>query len=65
MSGDTTDRPNAEDGALRAARPVSSGKVRCPACHGTITGTKRGKKWLERALAVHEQTCPGRHANRC
>ena len=33
---------------------------RCKTCHGTIAGIKRGNTWLARAVAVHDQTCPGR-----
>lgn len=31
---------------------------RCPRCGGIVEGIKRGPEWLERALAVHELTCP-------
>ena len=33
---------------------------RCPWCHGTVEGVKRGPAWFERAIAAHELSCPGR-----
>ena len=32
---------------------------RCPWCHGTIEGVRRGPAWFERVTATHELSCPG------